>query len=425
MGRNGYIKSNNEWKKIKAGFVKVDNSWKAVDAGYVKKDSQWRQFYPSDNLVYGFEIDLSGNVSYPKKIFEQENMAYGTIPCTNENNTFQINGFAGCPLITGIKRQRLSQNGWEDISDKRVAYAGSSNDEVYTYFPTWFIKTEYKSYRYYFAFSIKQIDSTWMDVAGSFEGVRIGHFRLGCYPSSFSAVYETPHPYTSAGYPDFDVRMITATSGCTNKGPGWDPMIYSQWTYIVLLMILLFKTVDIKSALGNGICNTSSRQGVSALSFTNDYGMYGDISNKSEPVSFFWLHNIYGYSKQLCGGLRIITTRDTTGTLIEAYYFDSKRYSDSFDVTDDAIYATGIKVADTIGYVKGITSATKIGFIPTLASTQKSYYSGYMEIYGSRGANETDGVVVGGSYSDNDRSGPFTLESYPNKTGVLRLSYRL
>ncbi len=371
------------------------------------------------NLVYGAAISIStadpaSRVTYPATILGGiTNNAHGFKPCTNASNTFLINGWDGCQLISGIKRQLCTGSKsagwtWTDVTDKRAATAGSSSSEVYTYFPTWYFKMNLEGTdSLEFAFSMEKLDGFY-DYAGSVGSDRKGHFRLGdfCSPSS-SAVLS---------YGGMNSAAITLTNAITytqtDKGTGWDLMTWYQWTYIAALMTLMFKTTDLQAALGNGI--SSSSQGTqTALTYTNDYGMYGDTSGTTTQVAFFWLQNIYGNYWQWCGGAktdsnrRLMTCTGYSSTTDSA--FDKTQLSPSFS-------------SDLSGAIKTVVGTTDAGFFPTDCTGS---YTTYFADYGYVSASAFP--FVGGYCNGGTYCGPFyaSFSTDAGDANAVRPSYRL
>ena len=362
------------------------------------------------NIVYGFSIavgtaDPDARVTYPQTVFGQTNAAYGKTPCTNTSNSFKINGFADCELISGIKRQTYSGGKWTDVSDKRKAVAGSASNEVYTYIPTWYMKMTNDGTNIICAFSMEQIDSTWKDYAGSVGSNHVGHFRLGCFctPSSSSLL-------SYGGSSSVNITLTNTLSYAKSKGTGWDIRTWYMHTYIAALMTLLFKSTDLQATLGNGV-SSGSQSSQSALTFTNDYGMYGDTSDKTKQMSFFWMQNIYGDLWEWCGGAKTSSYKLMTCT--------------GYSSTDEADFdkkSLGGPSSNISGAIKTVVGTTDAGFFPTDCS------GSYTTYFADGGAvNSSYFPYVGGDYDDDTGCGPFCAGFGDNasRTNAVRPSYRL
>ena len=365
------------------------------------------------NIVYGFSIavgtaDPDARVTYPQTVFGQTNAAYGKTPCTNTSNSFKINGFADCELISGIKRQTYSGGKWTDVSDKRKAVAGSASNEVYTYIPTWYMKMTNDGTNIICAFSMEQIDSTWKDYAGSVGSNHVGHFRLGCYAckSDFKSY---------SGQPKVSTNITGFISGCQKLGTGYDIMTWYQWTYLAALAVLLYKSTNLQAAMASGYVSGSSVQSESALTFTNDYGMAGTPGNTgTTQMAFFWIQNLWGNMSQFVGGAKTSSYKLMTCT--------------GYSSTDEADFdkkSLGGPSSNISGAIKTVVGTTDAGFFPTDCSGS---YTTYFADYGN--VNYSNFPLVGGYYGSDDRAGPLHANFYPtdsntNSSVGSRLSYRL
>ena len=367
------------------------------------------------NIVYGVRIAVGtsgpkARVSYPSTIFSQTNAAASFAKGTGPNN---LGGWAGCALISGIKRQTVSsskvnpsESDFTDVADKRSAVAGSSSTDVVTYFPTWWVKMTNDGTNIDFAFSMEQIDDTWKDYAGSVGTNRVGHFRLGCFCSPVSSAVKSYGGTKSATISL--TNAITYTQ--TNRGAGFDLMTWYQWTYIAMLMTAIFGTTDLQSVLGNGV-SSGSQSSQTALSFSNDYGMYGSTSDKTSQMAFFWLQNIYGDYWQWVGGAHTNSNRQ----------LETNTGYSSTSSWDKTGLSTTLS-SSLNGAIDRVVGTTDAGFFP--ASTAGSYTTYFAD---SGGVGSSCFPVVGGRYNDGTYCGAFCarFDSNTSYTDAVRLSYRL
>lgn len=346
--------------------------------------------------VFGVRIAIKGadpyeRVTYPQTIFDQPNGAYGRAPCTNVQNAFKANGWDGCELISGIKRQILTTSkGWEDVVDKKSAVAGSTSQEVYTYFPTWYMKWGSDGTNLDIAFSATKLDDTWEDLAGSIGGERVGHFRIGCFCTPSASSVKSYGGVKAAHIALADALKMTQT----DKGAGWDIMAWYQWNYLSALQTLLFKTTDLQAALGRGYTDMSGQSARPALTYSNDYGMYGDTTKSDDQMSFFWIQNLYGDYWQWCGGAHA----DSKGRLETCTGYSSV---DSFDRKE----LTPAMSEACQGAVDAVAGTNDGGFFPTSANGSFStYFSDYGFVPASGGYPS-----LGGDFYTKELSGPFYI----------------
>ena len=365
------------------------------------------------NIVYGFSIavgtaDPDARVTYPQTVFGQTNAAYGKTPASGTGANC-MNGWAGCELISGIKRQTGSGSAWTDVSDKKKAVAGSASNEVYTYIPTWYMKMTNDGTNIICAFSMEQIDSTWKDYAGSVGSNHVGHFRLGCYAckSDFKSY---------SGQPKVNTSITDFIAGCKKLGTGYDIMTWYQWTYLAALAVLLYKSTNLQAAMASGYLSGSSVQSESALTFTNDYGMAGTPGNTgTTQMAFFWIQNLWGNMSQFVGGAKA----NSSYKLMTCTGYSS---------TDEADFdkkSLGGPSSYIDGAVKTVVGTTDAGFFPTNCSGSYSTYFAD----GGRVDSWYFPYVGGYCYGD-DRAGPFyanfnSSASEPDSYTGSRLSYRL
>ena len=379
------------------------------------------------NLVFGFRIavntaDPSARVTYPQTIFGQTNGAYDKTPASGTGANC-MNKWAGCELISGIKRQKLiyrrveSETTFEDVSDKKAAVTGiidveaGNEKDIVTYVPTWYMKMTNDGTNIDCAFSQKKIDETWKDYAGSVGTNHVGHFRVGCFAG-----------YVESGYGPYSIGGVTPTvnKSITNfityakaRGTGYDIMTWYQWTYLTALAVLLYKSTNLQAAMAQGYVGGSSVQSETALTFSNDYGMAGG-SNKQQ-MAFFWIQNLWGNMYQFVGGAKT----DSLYKLMTSTGYSSVNDSD-FDKK-----SFGGPSSSLNGYISKVVGTTDAGFFPAECSgAATTYFADYGYVYAS------DFPFVGGGYNGGDYAGPFYANfsysaTYTNTNIGSRLSYRL
>ena len=366
--------------------------------------------------VYGFEVDMTDDtkeypVSYPKNIFGQlngasfiETPAYGT-------GESCMNDWADCPLITGIKRQiGNSVSGWQDITDKRAPVLGTDTDDVMTYIPTWYMRIE-RSTRAIdgtdhkiltVAFSAGQLDSNWKDYAGSVGQKRIGHFRIGCYGPTYGSTDKAAHSKGGA------LNALRYTSAQA-RGEGYDGFTFFMHTYLASLLILLYKSVDLSTAFGNGRLKADAPS-QSAVSFVNDFGFSGSV-DRSQPLSAFWIQDIQG----LCPWE--VTNIYTSNRLKTGLgYSTSNKDELEFDLGPSSTIQ---------GYLSDVVGSNEGGFIPANAASHGSDHTGFMCFVHWYGSSSL--CYVGFIASGEESTGTNFLELNTTNTlnPVVRLSYRL
>lgn len=371
------------------------------------------------NLVFGFRIavgtsDPSARVTYPQTLFGKQNLAYGKTPASGTGANC-MNDWAGCELISGIKRQTGSGSSYTDVSDKKSAVAGSTSQDVMTYVPTWYMNMTNDGTNIDCAFSQAKIDDTWKDYAGSVGTNHIGHFRVGCFAGY---VFDQPKYITliSQGNakPTVNTSITNFITYAKARGTGFDIMTWYQWTYLTALAVLLYKSTNLQAAMAQGYVGGSSVQSETALTFSNDYGMAGGTST-TQQMAFFWIQNLWGNMYQFVGGAKT----DSSYKLMTSTGYSSVNDSD-FDKK-----SLGGPSSDISGYISKVVGTTDAGFFPAeCPGAATTYFADYGYVYPS------NFPLVGGRYDSGADAGPFraTFSYSATYTGAYigsRLSYRL
>lgn len=379
------------------------------------------------NLVFGFRIavntaDPYKRVTYHQTLFGQTNGAYKKTPVSGTGANC-MNDWAGCELISGIKRQKMiyrrveSETTFEDVSDKKAAVTGiidveaGNEKDIVTYVPTWYMKMTNDGTNIDCAFSQKKIDETWKDYAGSVGTNHVGHFRVGCFAG-----------YVESGYGPYSIGGVTPTvnKSITNfityakaRGTGYDIMTWYQWTYLTALAVLLYKSTNLQEAMAQGYVGGSSVQSETALTFSNDYGMAG--GSNEQQMAFFWIQNLWGNMYQFVGGAKA----DSSYKLMTSTGYSSVNDSD-FDKK-----SLGGPASSITGNISKVVGTTDAGFFPAeCSSAANTYFADYGRVYASAFP------YVGGYYDDGAYAGPFDAyfnrsATYANANVGSRLSYRL
>ncbi len=365
--------------------------------------------------VYGFQIAIADSnpatrVSYPETIFDQPNGAYEIETPASGTGAHCLNDWEGCNLISGIHRQLgNSTDGWTDIPNTDPWQAGSGSLDMMTYFPTWYMKMTNDGTYITVGFCQTNIDGTWMDYAGSVGTERIGHFRLGCFcgNTSSSKLYSLGNkiPTTLSL-----TNAITYTQ--TNRGAGYDIMTWYQWTYLSALAVLLYKSTDLQTALGQGYVDGSGSQSQTSLPYANEYGMYGSTDSGTVQMSFFWIQNLWGNSWHWCGGAHTDSS----------YRLETNTGYSSTSSWDKTALSPSRSSSLTGGAINTVVGTTDAGFFPTGTSGS---YTTYFADFGYVRASYFP--LVGGRGLDGTCCGPFyaSFNSDASYTTAVRPSYRL
>ena len=371
--------------------------------------------------VYGFRIavntaDPSARVTYPQTIHGQTNGAYGKTPASGTGANC-MNDWAGCELISGIKRQKGSAGGgWTDITNNAAWQTGNYGSDMMTYVPTWYMKMTNDGTNIDCAFSQEKIDDTWKDYAGSVGTNHVGHFRVGCFAGYLYDNTDTVMLLSQGNVvPTVNKSITNFITYAKARGTGYDIMTWYQYMYLQALAVLLYKSTNLQAAMAQGYVGGSSVQSETALTFSNDYGMAGGTS-KTQQMAFFWIQNLWGNMYQFVGGAKT----DSSYKLMTQTGYSSVNDSD-FDKKS----LGGPSSSLTGGYISKVVGTTDAGFFPTeIFGSGSTYFADYGLVYTSYFP------YVGGYYNHGDFAGPFLAYFYYSATNTntyvgSRLSYRL
>lgn len=369
--------------------------------------------------VYGFRIavntaDPSARVTYPQTIFGQTNGAYGKTPASGTGANC-MNDWAGCKLISGIKRQKGSGSSWTDIANNAAWQSGNYGSDIMTYVPTWYMKMTNDGTNIDCAFSQEKIDDTWKDYAGSVGTNHVGHFRIGCFAGYLYDNTDQVLFLSQGGVaPTRDKSITSFITYAKARGTGYDIMTWYQWTYLTALAVLLYKSTNLQAAMAQGYVDGSSVQSETALTFSNDYGMAGGTST-TQQMAFFWIQNLWGNIYQFVGGAKTDSNRRL---------MTSTRYSSVTDSDFDKTALSPSLSSSLSGCVSKVVGTTDAGFFPAECSAATTYFADYGVVGASSFPN------VGGGYNYGGDAGPFYAffncsATYTNPAVGSRLSYRL
>ena len=372
--------------------------------------------------VYGCQIEINNSdpnarVSYPAEIFGQSNGAASVVTPASGTGEMCMGDWAECNLISGIHRELgNSTDGWTEVADKRSAVVGDGTNDAMVYVPTWFFRMENDGTYITIGFSDTNIDGNWQDYAGSVGSNRVGHFRVGCYGG-----YNLSNKLYSRGGVTPSYSQLTIGNFikyAQARGTGYDIMTWYQWTYLVALSVLLYKSTDLQTALGRGNVPGSegSIRSEQALEYHNDYGMSGSTTSDTEQMAFFWIQNMWGNLYQILG----CAMTDSK--------FRLKTYTGYSSITafDKTLLSPSLDTNMT-GVLKNVVGTTDAGFFPT----EKVVSSGSPEYFCDNcWVSDSDYPIVGGQYQNSGQAaGPFfthfTISSNGTGYQTARLTYRL
>ena len=252
--------------------------------------------------TYGVKITKS--VSDPEDRVTYFADAVGKTPASGHN----MNGWAGNELLAQVAPVRIV-NGVKAYLNKRnlaqLQAGGNSNittlgNDAFTEFKQIYMKAWSDSEADYFEFSIGQPTSDFKLNAWMQNGQAQSAFYIACY----AAINSSSKLYSQANSsPTVSVSITNFIAYAKARGAGYDIIRWYQILFIQAFFILLYKSTDCQTALGQGYVGGSSKQTQNITTFDNDYGLAGSTST-TQQMSFLWITNLWGNVYQFVGGAK-------------------------------------------------------------------------------------------------------------------------
>lgn len=147
-----------------------------------------------------------------------------------------------------------------------------------------------------------KLDETYNAYAFTDEKGRIKDFA---YMSMFNGINSNSkiRSLKSSSQAIYSTSGATMRSYCQANGIGWDFPSYSLWDHIQWLLVLISKSLDVKTKFGKG--NISGGQNNPSLpGALISTGMFsGTVANETSPVKTFYVENMWGNSWNWVNGL--------------------------------------------------------------------------------------------------------------------------
>ena len=351
--------------------------------------------------VFGYiltksQSDPSKKVSYPETIFGYTNAAASVAKATAVGSP---GGWANVQdtLITGIVDETFNGDAMVYVQDswyKRKEKDSSGNEYVA------------------FANTLPDKESSkWEDLAGSVDGVRIGHFRVGKYlTSSNNRSVSGSTPQVNTSITDF----ISYAQSRTYDGHPYDIMTKDQYEYFVDLLPMIFGTTNLQTIM-RGYVDGNSEVTTSAVLSEDTLGMAG--SSSDGRMSALHVNDLWGNAYQFVGGAR---TDSSCNLWVR----------NGLSAVSDPTTANGWEKAcdavlvSTSGYIDDVAGTNKAGNFPiSKGGSSSTHFADYGFVSASHFP------VVGGYCSDAGYAGPF-YESFGSSATDAgsrigsRISYR-
>lgn len=372
-------------------------------------------FVYRDTTIYGFDIDETNSDPNTSVTYTDDAVGFtplfagsGTTDYGSWSDTFVLKGNKPCLLKDGVRQYYLNANDYTKREDGTASDITSGNNgDVMAEFAKAYYKIWKEGNILKFRVSNFKVDDGYCCNAFLSEDGNASEkdfMYIGCYNStSVSSKMRS----LSGKAPWVNHTIATARAQAIANGSGYQQMTLSKLTYIQCLTVLVSKSRDSQTKLGQGRTNTSSAINTGTM---NNKGQFWGDQGALNGVKVFHIENFWGNIWQIIDGLVVssrVTKHKVTGT-----------YSDN-----GADYINGATVPSS-GYVDKIDGTNNGGLIPTAAAGSSStHYCDY--VYTNTG---TYVAFFGGHWANASNAGVFYLylgytASYSNTGLGSRLSY--
>ena len=396
----------------------------------------------SYTYLYGFDLDLSDEnpetrISYPEDV---DNYDWGYVIANTNGANYGLTAIGSAEWLEHIKPGvdftprpcMLNYNGtvaeYLDPSNytKNVNGAkstlntsGNSTSNAMMEWPKIYTKRWVENGVYKFRCSDIKIDDDWECWCNyDKNGNVIDHFYTAIYQLTTST---SNSDYTSNSkkssyrslcncqyvYRYSDIATMRTLVREMN-GDDWDIEQLCDRLLINDLLMLITKSTDIQSRLGNGITGNSrpthSYNYAHSGSDIHMYGLfYGSTANYTSMVKIFGMLNWYGCRGRIVDGLQVYNEHDV--------YIKQNRCKSNVDYNDDRNKYTFIGTISLDGsYIKDVC-VTDIGLIPIIGGgSSTTYFADMINVdYADSDEIESYEIYFGGHNGYTDAGGPFFM----------------
>lgn len=352
--------------------------------------------------IYGVTVDMTNtiyDVNYiddavgltPAKMnFTTDKFEYGSW-----NNRFPFNQIKPCLLKNGVVNYYLDPNDYSKKIDGTVADITSGADgNVMIEFPKLYWKIETIGNVMKVRYSDIKVDSTYQAIAHQ-KGV--GLIQNNIYISAYSAsenINNTNDIKLSSlsgrtAYTSINQSIIR---NYTSKiDPSYSGLGYYQLTMLQLLYVVMFKSVDSQSTLGNGLTDGARIFGTGNL---DTKGLFYGSNSYDKQVKFCGIEDFYGNFVSLIEGAH------TSGGILRLAFDE---YGKSTSYVDYG------KVNSYLGHrlIKSVMGITNVGFTPKVSE----YVASYDKYFYDTTYIQDDAIATfGGGMDAKRRAGVFNLD---------------
>lgn len=254
------------------------------------------------------------------------------------------------------------------------------------------------------------------------DGVEVEYRYYGAYDGT---VVGGKLSSISSAYPTTAQTRAQFRTAAAARGAGWRQLTFTQWSAVMLLALVEFKTLDFRHATRM----TAGRTGLSAGTWTNGSylalsGLSNVLGNKTGGVSlggsagiatdfmsYRGIENFFGHISQFLDGFTVDMTANNTTSPIPLYFTNNATYFADSGNTGMALLGNMPNLgASANGYVSTLMPNLATGFLAaSIGATSSTKARSYIWQYPDNG-NGWRAPIVGGSAGHGAPAAPGSLD---------------
>ncbi len=253
------------------------------------------------------------------------------------------------------------------------------------------------------------------------DGVEVEYRYYGAYDAN---IVGGKIQSVSGAYPTTSQTRAQFRAAAAARGAGWRQLTFTQWSAVLLLALIEFKTFDFRHAsrmtagrtgLSGGTWANGSYLALSGLSNalgnkTGGVSLGGTAGIPTDFMSYRGIENFFGHIWQFLDGFTVDMTANNTTSPIPLYFTNNSTYFADSGNTGMALLGNMPNLGTSAnGYVSTLMSNLATGFIAaSIGATSSTKARSYLWQYPDNG-NNWRAPVVGGDAEHGTPAAPGSL----------------
>lgn len=253
------------------------------------------------------------------------------------------------------------------------------------------------------------------------NGVEVAYRYIGAYDAN---IVSSKLQSVSGAYPTISQTRAQFRAAAAARGTGWRQMTYTQWSAVLLLALVEFKTFNFRdttrmtagrTALSGGSWTNGSYLALSGLSNalgnkTGGVSLGGTAGLLTDFMSYRGVENFFGHIWQFLDGFTVDMTANDTTTPIPLWITNNSAYfADTGSTGMTSLGSMPNLGATNEGYVAALMANLVCGFLgSSVGATSSTKFRAYLLQYSSAGSGWRSPFFGGGS-GDGARAAPGSL----------------